>query len=143
MTGPVEIASDEEDRYESSHSTSDGRMANVSLQSGPSGTVLLNFTVTPDSGIVRKGITIAAGDGESYHGLMERVVDGDQDRSWEPGIGEALDLRGQQLTMFVKPTLSIYEPLCVFGRIRRICGRDVARRIRYGGVEPGPGIAQF
>jgi len=113
VSGPVDIDSDELDSYEASHSTTDGRIANVTLRRGTAGTMQLRFTVTPDSGIDRKGIMIEAREGEAYYGLMERVVDGRQDRSWEPGIEEALDLRGQELTMFVKPTLSIYEPFYV------------------------------
>ncbi|MDX1618537.1 MAG: glycoside hydrolase family 31 protein, partial [Balneolaceae bacterium] len=110
VLGPVEIASDDEGRYDALHATTDGREASVLLERGRAGTMELRFTVAPDSGIDRKGITIASEEGEAYYGLMERVVDGHQDRSWEPGIEEALDLRGQQLTMYVKPTLSIYEP---------------------------------
>jgi alpha-glucosidase (family GH31 glycosyl hydrolase) len=41
---------------------------------------------------------------------MERVVDGPQVRSWETGIQEAMNLRGQKVDMIVKPTTSVYAP---------------------------------
>lgn len=108
-----EVIVDNTDHFEARYATTDGRTATVVLRKQPEGSLKLHFAVSPDSGIVRKGITIAAEKGESYYGLMERVVDGDQEKSWQPGIDQALDLRGQKLTMYVKPTVSIYEPLYV------------------------------
>lgn len=113
VTEVDEVISEEEDNYEATFSTTDQRSATVSLQRQQEGSLKLHFAVEPDTGVIRKGVSISATDGESYYGLMERVVDGDQDLSWQPGIEETLDLRGQKLTMVVKPTVSIYEPFYV------------------------------
>ena len=57
----------------------------------------------------------ASGD-EYFTGLMERTVDGDQELSWAPGIKEAMNLRGQVITMIVKPTVSLYCPFYISSR---------------------------
>jgi alpha-glucosidase (family GH31 glycosyl hydrolase) len=66
--------------------------------------------------IVQWGFSLDADKDEYFSGLMERVVDGDQKLSWEPGIKEAMDLRGQYITMIVKPTVSLYCPFYVSSR---------------------------
>ncbi|NBB76109.1 MAG: hypothetical protein GVY02_01910, partial [Bacteroidetes bacterium] len=100
-------------QYEAFFQTTKGRNARIELDVEMNGVISLRFSINPDSGIVRKGITIAADADESFYGLMERVVDGDQSLSWQPGLEEAIDLRGQKLTMVVKPTVSIYQPFYV------------------------------
>lgn len=68
------------------------------------------FFADPDSDIVKWGMHIAASGDEYFTGIFERVVDGDQKKSWEKAITEALDVRGQAIDMIIKPTLSLYCP---------------------------------
>lgn len=110
---PDSVVAETQNQYEAYFQTTEGRSARIELNVEDNGVISLHFSISPDSGIVRKGIMIAAGANESFYGLMERVVDGDQNLSWQPGIQEALDLRGQKLTMLVKPTVSIYQPFYV------------------------------
>lgn len=63
---------------------------------------------------IRKwGIAIQAAPDEYFTGAMERVVDGSQGKSWEPGIAEGMNLRGQLVEMVVKPTTALYSPFYV------------------------------
>lgn len=101
------------DTYQASFTTTDNRAAQVVVTADKDGFIGISFEVKPEEGIIRKGAFFEAFPDEQYVGLMERVVDGPQKRSWEPGITEALDLRGQKLTMVVKPTLGIYVPFYV------------------------------
>ncbi len=68
------------------------------------------FEANPADGIYKWGMNIAASEKEYFTGLFERVVDGDQKESWKKGISEAMDLRGQEADMIIKPTLSLYCP---------------------------------
>jgi alpha-glucosidase (family GH31 glycosyl hydrolase) len=76
----------------------------------------LSLTAQPNSDIIKWGIAIDSTPNEYYTGLMERVVDGPQAKSWASGIQEALNLRGQKVDMIVKPTTSIYAPYYVSSR---------------------------
>jgi len=67
----------------------------------------------PNKDIIKWGIGIAASDNEYFTGLFERVVDGHQKKSWKEGITEAMNLRGQKVDMFIKPTLSLYCPFYI------------------------------
>ena len=93
----------------------DGRTVDVSVQ--PQGQ---NFELTlkaePNTDIVKWGLTMEALPDEYYTGLMERVVDGGQSKSWAPDIKEAMNLRGQKVDMIVKPTTSIYAPFYLSSR---------------------------
>ena len=93
----------------------DGRVVNVSVR--PQGK---NFDVTlkakPDSDILKWGLAVDAAKDEYYTGLMERVVDGPQAKSWAPAINEAMNLRGQKVDMIVKPTTSVYAPYYLSSR---------------------------
>lgn len=59
---------------------------------------LINMKVNPD---------------EYFTGIFERVVDGDQNKSWEKGIKEGLNLRGQKVDVKLKPTVSAYAPFYI------------------------------
>ncbi|MDQ7063452.1 MAG: glycoside hydrolase family 31 protein [candidate division KSB1 bacterium] len=72
--------------------------------------VALSLRAAPDADILQWGFEIVADTSEKFTGVMERVVDGPQKRSWKPGIDVAMDLRGQKVTTLVKPTLSLYSP---------------------------------
>ncbi len=63
--------------------------------------------------ITKWGFSIQASKDEYFTGMMERVIDGEQRLSWQPGIKEAMNLRGQFLTTVVKPTTSLYCPFYI------------------------------
>jgi len=71
--------------------------------------VTVTLTCSPAKA-VRLGAVVHAGGEEAFCGLFERVVDGHQNESWKPGLARALDLRGQKITMTVRPTVSLYTP---------------------------------
>jgi len=75
-----------------------------------------SLSATPDDDIIGWGFAVEAESDEYFTGLMERVVDGPQQASWAPGITEAMDLRGQQVEMIVKPTTSVYAPFYLSSR---------------------------
>lgn len=69
-----------------------------------------SFSALPDNDILGWGMSLSATKDEYFTGLFERTVDGSQTASWEEGISETLDLRGQSIDMIIKPTLSLYNP---------------------------------
>ena len=71
---------------------------------------IVTLKAQPDSDITKWGLAINSSPTEYYTGLMERVVDGLQAKSWATGIQEAMNLRGQKVEMIIKPTTSIYAP---------------------------------
>ncbi|MGB6432235.1 MAG: hypothetical protein WBF06_16780, partial [Candidatus Acidiferrales bacterium] len=85
----------------------DGRVVKLSVV--PDGD---NFTVhlsaQPSAGISKWGLSIESGKDEFFTGIMERLVDGPQQLTWSAGLTEVLNLRGQQIDMILKPTLSVY-----------------------------------
>lgn len=76
----------------------------------------LSLTAQPNTDITKWGIAIDSTSNEYYTGLMERVIDGPQAKSWAQGIQEAMNLRGQKVDMIVKPTTSIYAPYYLSSR---------------------------
>jgi len=76
----------------------------------------LSLTAQPNTDITKWGIAIDSTPNEYYTGLMERVIDGPQAKSWAQGIQEAMNLRGQKVDMIVKPTTSIYAPYYLSSR---------------------------
>ena len=78
----------------------------------------LSATPTADDGeqIIRWGINLEAAADEFFTGVFERTVDGNQKRSWEKGIETAMNLRGQQVEMLVKPSLGLYAPFFLSSR---------------------------
>ncbi len=99
--------------YAVSYLTTDQREATVTITRGPADILHLALAVSPADGILKTGLTLRAHPGEQYYGLMERTVDGDQRKSWDPNTPGRLGLRGQKVTMLVRPTLGIYEPVYV------------------------------
>jgi alpha-D-xyloside xylohydrolase len=57
-----------------------------------------------DADIVKWGLAVDADTNEYFTGLMERVVDGPQQNSWATNLTAAMNLRGQKVDMFVRPT---------------------------------------
>jgi len=92
-----------------------GRQVTISLEP-QGGNFQLVLKAQPDSDIIKWGLEIESAPDEYYTGLMERVVDGPQVRSWEAGIQEAMNLRGQKVEMIVKPTTSVYAPFYLSSR---------------------------
>ena len=90
--------------------TADGRNASVRIGAGPEGTIRIEFSVEPIGTFEKLGISLRVGASEGFYGLMERVVQGSQALSWEPGMTEALNLRGQTVDLYTLPTVSIYAP---------------------------------
>lgn len=73
----------------------------------------INFTLEKKSNSEQLGVILNTSKGEGYYGLIERVVQGDQSRSWEEGMKEGFNLRGQEVFLYIYPTLSIYSPFFV------------------------------
>jgi len=93
--------------------TTDGREAAVRIEPVEQGAVRVRFSVDDrrDGEVLGARFQVSADEG--FYGLMERVVQGDQRNSWEPGMTEALDLRGQEVFLAVRPTVSAYSPFYV------------------------------
>ncbi len=109
-------------KAESHKSLSDGSEYQFKMQDGRTVTLKVNkegddyiLTLSSDknSDITRWGINIKAQKVEFFSGLYERTVDGNQKNSWKKGIKEAMDLRGQEVDMLIKPTLGIYSPFYI------------------------------
>jgi alpha-D-xyloside xylohydrolase len=94
----------------------DGRVVTYSMKSAGNTNAELSLTAEPSSGILKWGLAVDAKANEYFTGLMERVVDGPQTASWEPGITSALNLRGQKVAMILKPTTSVYAPFYISSR---------------------------
>ncbi len=93
----------------------DGRVVTISVQ--PQGSDFnVSLKAQPNSDIIKWGLALEAAGDEYYTGLMERVVDGPQARSWAPNIKEAMNLRGQKVEMIIKPTTSVYAPYFLSSR---------------------------
>ena len=77
---------------------------------------VVEFSAEPNNGILGWGLNISAAKDEYFTGLFERTVDGNQKKSWEEGITEAMNLRGQKVDMILKPTLTLYAPFYLSSR---------------------------
>jgi len=77
---------------------------------------IISLAAEPSDRIKSWGIAIEAEPNEYFTGLLERVVDGNQARSWRTGQKVAMDLRGQKIDMVVKSTLSLYSPFFISSR---------------------------
>src|SRR5437870_3333682 len=79
-----------------------------------------NFTVSltarPTERVSKWGLAIEAGPQEYFTGVMERVIDGPQQLSWEAGQDHVLNLRGQKIDVILKPTTSLYAPFYLSSR---------------------------
>ncbi|MBN1181212.1 MAG: glycoside hydrolase family 31 protein [Bacteroidales bacterium] len=58
-------------------------------------------------------INLKASENEYFTGIFERVVDGNQNESWAPGITTGMNLRGENIDMKLKPTVSAYAPFYI------------------------------
>ncbi len=76
----------------------------------------VSLTASPQMDVLGWGFAIEAESDEYYTGLFERTVDGNQANSWQKGIKEAMDLRGQTVHMYIQPTVSLYCPFFISSR---------------------------
>ena len=104
------------DEFEATYQTTDGRTAAVSIKKGAHGNFVLSFRVVPAKGVQKCGERLKVFENEHFTGLMERVRGTNDKESWRPGITTALDLRGEQVSMFVRPTVAIYAPFYLSSR---------------------------
>jgi alpha-glucosidase (family GH31 glycosyl hydrolase) len=119
ITLPAELTAKSQDirgnPWRSSVKMPDGRIVSATAEPERA-----NFTIRlsaqPDSDILKWGLAVRSAGDEYFTGLMERVVDGAQAASWAPGREEAMNLRGQEVDMIVKPTLSVYAPFYLSSR---------------------------
>jgi alpha-D-xyloside xylohydrolase len=79
---------------------------------------IFNFS---QSGRIEKDISswmvnLSAKPEEYFTGIFERVVDGHQNNSWSDTINTALNLRGQNIDVKLKPTVSAYAPFYISSR---------------------------
>ena len=89
--------------------TNDGRVVDILIK--PEGNNFhLKFCAEPSSGIHEWGFSLKASPDEYFTGCFERVVDGNQQKSWKKDIKTALNLRGESVKMYIQPTLSLYSP---------------------------------
>lgn len=91
----------------------DGRAASLRLEARAEGSLALTFSANDLGPKERLGARFEVGTEEGFYGLMERVVQGSQNLSWDEGMTEGLDLRGQEVQLFVLPTISLYAPFYV------------------------------
>ena len=93
----------------------DGRLVRLSTKrDGDNFTVSL--TARPTERVSKWGLAIEAGPQEYFTGVMERVIDGPQQLSWEAGQDHVLNLRGQKIDVILKPTTSLYAPFYLSSR---------------------------
>jgi alpha-glucosidase (family GH31 glycosyl hydrolase) len=112
---PVNLIAEAQQHGHSETQMPDGRVVTISVK--PDGNDFsLRLSATPDADIVRWGLAVDAAPDEYFTGLMERVVDGPQQRSWATNLTAALNLRGETVDMIVKPTLSVYAPFYLSSR---------------------------
>ncbi len=93
-------------------SSANGRKGRLTIKNEGSALKIL-FGLEKKLSSEQPGVILNTTSDEGYYGLMERVVQGDQDKSWEEGMKEGLNLRGQEVLLYTYPTLSIYSPFFV------------------------------
>jgi alpha-glucosidase (family GH31 glycosyl hydrolase) len=76
----------------------------------------LRLSAEPSRGVRGWGLAVDAAPDEYFTGLMERVVDGPQEWSWQRGIKKAMNLRGQRVSMIMKRTTALYAPFYLSSR---------------------------
>jgi len=70
---------------------------------------LKNKKIKPSAWFINTKVNLE----EYFTGIFERVVDGEQNKSWAKGITEGLNLRGQKVEVKLKPTVSAYAPFYI------------------------------
>lgn len=106
----------ERDGYHGIWMLEGGRQAEVKLTRADGQTYMMTLSVVPNKDVLRWGFAMRAEGEEFFTGLFERTVDGDQKNSWAEGIETAMDLNGQTVDMYIKPTLGLYCPFYISDR---------------------------
>jgi alpha-glucosidase (family GH31 glycosyl hydrolase) len=113
LTGGVATVANK--RWTGETEAADGHRIRLTI-TPQAGSFVFSMTAAPSTDITKWGLEIESRPDEYFTGLMERVVDGQQQASWAPGISAAMNLRGQKVDMIVKPTTSIYAPFYLSSR---------------------------
>jgi alpha-D-xyloside xylohydrolase len=58
-------------------------------------------------------LNILSASEEYFTGVFERVIDGEQSKSWVKGITTGLNLRNERVEVILKPTVSAYAPFFI------------------------------
>lgn len=93
--------------------TTDGRVVVVTIGEALEGAIQVRVAPSQKGEFEKIGIVFRVGPNEGFYGLMERVVQGSQGYSWEPGMSAGLNLRGQTVDLYTLPTVSAYSPFFV------------------------------
>jgi len=93
--------------------TVDGRTVAMTVAPAEEGAVQVRFAVDEKGEFEKLGVAFRVGASEGFYGLMERVVQGSQGFSWEPGVTQGFNLRGQIVDLYTLPTVSLYSPFFV------------------------------
>ena len=112
LVGPP-IERDDADGVRLAYTTADGRTATIEISDGPDATIRVRFTLDIKGEFEKLGVRLLVDPADGFYGLMERVVQGSQGFSWEPGMTEGLNLRGQTVDLYTLPTVSVYAPFFV------------------------------
>jgi len=108
LTGEPESVTGDENTFHAKWKL-DNRIVEINLEDSI-GVINFEFVSDKTEDILAWGFGLAATGNEYFTGLFERTVDGVQSESWKEGITQGMDLRGQQVEMSIKPTLSLYCP---------------------------------
>jgi alpha-glucosidase (family GH31 glycosyl hydrolase) len=93
-----------------SYKTVDDRAASVFVGPSTQGAVQVRFSVADKREDEHLCLELQVTPDEAFFGLMERVVQGAQEESWQPDMTQGLNLRGQSVDLFIRPTVSVYSP---------------------------------
>ena len=103
LAGPA-TQKDEPDRTTMTTPTTDGRTATLVIETAQEASIRVTFTVDPQKATERLAADFEVAEDEAFYGVMERVVQGGQDQSWDPATTEGLNLRGQAFELWMTPT---------------------------------------
>ncbi|NOY78933.1 MAG: glycoside hydrolase family 31 protein [Calditrichaeota bacterium] len=110
LTGLKAVRTSNKHLFSASYFTSDHRTAEITVKKGTAGEFVISLSIQPSAGVKKCGEVLQAFPEEHYTGLMERVRGTNDRESWQPGIQTGLDLRGEKVSFFVRPTVAIYTP---------------------------------
>ncbi|MFH1610153.1 MAG: TIM-barrel domain-containing protein [Candidatus Bipolaricaulota bacterium] len=100
------------DAVQLTYRTSDGRTARVSLRPVEEGAVQVRFSLSGKARWERLGATFRVTPTEGFYGLMERPAQGILHEYFPPREA-GLNLRGQEVWLYVLPTHALYSPFFV------------------------------
>ncbi|MBC7220067.1 glycoside hydrolase family 31 protein [Candidatus Bipolaricaulota bacterium] len=106
---------EDEDGTRLTYRTSDGRTARVELRSVEEGALQVRFFVEGKARWERLGVALRVTPEEGFYGLTERPVQGIL-HEFFPLRDGGLNLRGQEVWLYVLPTHALYSPFFVSSR---------------------------